>query len=89
MTNNEYAAKIIRKSDLESLSHYNKEFEMMKSLNHPNIVTFNEMIIRENYSDIIFIMELIEKCPMLNDLIHCKITQSRKIHLNFSIKLFS
>ena len=85
-TNEEFAAKIIRKSDSEGINYYRKEFEMLKSMSHPNILKVNAFIVREYHQSIVILMELLTT-PTLKDLIHLEITLKSKQILLFLLNV--
>ena len=83
-SNEEFAAKIIRKSDVEGIAYYRKEFELLKSISHPNVLKVYEFFVREFHQTIIMVMELLTS-PTLKDLIRLEQTNKSRFVLGGSL----
>lgn len=78
-TKEEFAAKIIRRCDIEYIIHYQQEFNLLQSLSHPNILKVNKFIKRESHQSLVIIMEFLDSYT-LGDLIRLdKLTKSNNL----------
>lgn len=77
-----YAVKIMRNLDEERVNAARNEFDMLKSLRQPHIVSVEEFFVTQK--SIYMIMELVDGCELMD-----KIAEIEKYDENVAKKLFT
>lgn len=67
-TLNPFAVKIVRDDDQEKILAHTREFEIMKQLNHPNVVKAIEIFSNGLKKEVYQVLEFIEGQEILNEI---------------------